>query len=256
MKRALPDTSYITDYEVKFQNGAIAEPKNLDEVFEGENWGPAGIRRVSIMFHTTESTIKTRIGIKFTNADNTNVRDSIVYVVEGEDRDWVFVASSQISERITRIERLNFQRIVNSRILPMVIMLVFLIGTLVYMMSTISRQEEPRSTVVKQLRQEWTAGIRRDPVDVILRIEESNRNRIDTVWLVRGIMVPGAVFIVAIIIADPVLRYLFPPYNFVWGEYQIEYEKRKGRTRFIFVGVILTIVLGVLVNFLSNKFGW
>jgi formate hydrogenlyase subunit 3/multisubunit Na+/H+ antiporter MnhD subunit len=53
----------------------------------------------------------------------------------------------------------------------------------------------------------------------------------------------------------PLVKYSFPPYNFVWGEYQREYEKKKGRRRFVLAGVVLTITLGILANVLTRKLG-
>jgi hypothetical protein len=259
MKRALIDAPYVTHYELKFQNGAISEPKTLNEVFDGENWGSTAIRRVSVDFQDTELDPKTRIGIRFSDPHDSDTKNSITYAINGEDRDWVFVASSQLSERITRVERFDFRRILSSRAFPLLVMMLFLVGMMAWMSISTSTDFQTRSALVKQLRHEWSAGTLHDPVDVVLRIEEANDSDPDMdrffrhfVWTSGSLMVACIALLFA---AQPILNYCFPPYNFVWGEYQREYEKRKGRVRFILVGVVLTIFLGVLVNFVSKRFG-
>ena len=37
-----------------------------------------------------------------------------------------------------------------------------------------------------------------------------------------------------------------PAYNFLWGDYLAVYEKRRSRGKFILIGVVLTIVLGII----------
>jgi len=257
MKRALPATPYLTEYELKFRNGAIAEPKSLDEVFEAENWGSTAVTRVSISFREQQDQPKTRISVKFSDITEAQDSETIGYSLEGDDRDWVFVASSQLSERITRVDRFNAQKALASPITPLLAAIVFLVAMLSFSNRETDKALHSESAVVRQLQQERDAGVRLDPVDVILRVDESfDGIHVGAGEYIKGLGIPAVAIILIILAAKPMVNYVYPSYNFVWGEYQNEFEKRRGRTRFILVGVLLTVALGILVNLLSKKLGW
>jgi hypothetical protein len=137
MKRAFSDDMYEAVYEMRFENGAIAEPKNLDEVFAQENWGSAGIRLVRLTFRARTQVPSTGINVTFADTKATeDAKGSISYEIEGEDRDWVFVASSQLSERIARIQCLNVRRVLRSEVVSVVGMLLFLFAMMASAMFT------------------------------------------------------------------------------------------------------------------------
>lgn len=260
MKRILTDGKYETAYEVRYQNGAIAEPKTLDEIFEQENWGSASIRLVALRFADKLETPKTKISVTFADPDAIENADRpIFYEIEGEDRDWVFVASSQLSERISRVERFNWAGFRKSRFTSLIFVVIMMLGMGMGLALIKDPTAQRHSESVKALRQSWKNGELRDPVDALLRVEElraATASEFRPVALVLPLFIPMLVtpllFVGNLLLAD----YSFRAYHFVWGEYLTEYEKKKGRRRFVLVGVILTIVLGVLANLVTKKVGW
>jgi hypothetical protein len=83
MKRALPDDEYKTAYEVRYQNGAIAEPKSIDEILAQENWGSTSIRLVTLTLADNLKDPKTKIGVTFADSVAMDNERSISYEVEG-----------------------------------------------------------------------------------------------------------------------------------------------------------------------------
>lgn len=263
MKRAVADTPYETSYEVRYRNGAIAEPTKIDEIFDQENWGSAAIRVVSLTCRAKTEAPKTKITVRFADPDamDEKLSSSIFYEIEGEDRDWVFVASSQLSERIARVERFNMASIgTDRRLFPPILMLILTLGMLSGVFFVRDPSVGASQVALHHLRDAWKSGTLRDPVDAILSAEEAIlNNRSDrfgsNLLLIPMLIVPGC--LIGVLLGGLLfMRYAFPAYNFVWGEYQREYEKRKGRVRFIGIGIVLTIVLGIVANLVTKRLGF
>lgn len=261
MKRLLSDTSYETSYEVRYRNGAIAEPTKLDEIFGQENWGSAAIRLVSLTCREKTDTPKTKITVRFADPDGMDekVSSSIFYEIEGEDRDWVFVASSQLSERIARVERFNMASM-DRRTFTSILTLVPLVGMLVGILFVRDPAVGASRVAIHNLRDDWKSGALRDPVDAMLRSQEVVLeilgNRYASGYLILPMLIGPVTLLAAVIGGALFVRYAFPAYNFVWGEYQREYEKRRGRVRFIGVGILLTVALGIIANLVTKRIGF
>jgi hypothetical protein len=50
--------------------------------------------------------------------------------------------------------------------------------------------------------------------------------------------------------SERITTYLFPPYNFLWGDYVRLYERRKSVRNFVLVVLVLGVVLSVVGNFI------
>jgi hypothetical protein len=50
-------------------------------------------------------------------------------------------------------------------------------------------------------------------------------------------------------------KYFNPPYNFLWGDYETIYDKRKSRGRFLFVGIVLAIMTSIVATYISRIIG-
>ena len=239
MKRGLPDGKYETAYEVRYQNGAIAEPKSLDEILAQENWGSTSIRLVTLTLADNLKDPKTKIGVTFADSVAMDNERSIAYEVEGEDRDWVFVASSQLSERISRIERLNLGNLVQSRSIVMLVMLGALVGMLVGTSFIKDPTAQKTQASIKALRQSWKSGDLRDPIDAVIRMEEiqAESRQFSPAVVFVPIFIPMVGLPLLFLGGLALTKYAFPPYNFAWGENLHEYEKKRGRRRFVLIGV-------------------
>jgi hypothetical protein len=110
---------------------------------------------------------------------------------------------------------------------------------------------------INHIEQQWRDRKINDPVMVMLMLE---RSRIGTENSTYTSTLPLSLWIIPVgmipMIPALILRFWniwFPAYNFCWGEYVRVFERRQAQARFIFGGVLLVVLLGLLINFLSKK---
>ena len=94
-------------YELKYRNGAISNTESLDDVFNQENFGSAQIIRLKFSCDVEVENEQISIVVGFINSDVDEEPGvtSIWYNISGNSRDWVFVTSTLIQERIEKIKR-------------------------------------------------------------------------------------------------------------------------------------------------------
>lgn len=247
-----------TNYEVKYRNGSVAYPSSLDEVLEQENFGSAAIVRLKMQASDRIEGPANQISVEFTNAEE-DEQESIRYRVTGDDRDWVFVTSSQLDERIGKIKLFSPNQLFFGKfrfwvsVLPLGILMLATLLTI----SLSSHRRHTRSlSQLNAISLEWKTGTLKDPgvlmIDVgRVIIDGSQASETLPIWI------PFAM--VFAIFALPLLGYCYayfqPPYNFLWGDYVPIYEKRRSRGRFVLVGIIFAVILGIVINFISKKIG-
>lgn len=258
IRRTSVADDYHASYELKYRNGSVAYPGSLDEVLEQENFGSAAIVRLWMDVSGPDENPTNRISVEFANAEDED-DEPVKYRVTGEDRDWVFVTSSQLEERIGKIKLFAPNQLFTrgSRIwvtfLPLA--LVMFVG-LLFINFTSHHRHTQSLKQLDSIGREWKAGVIRDPADLAIQsgrviIDEVDAQGTAPMW------VPFAM--VVVIVCLPLLSYCYiyfqPLYNFLWGDYVAIYETRRSRGRFLVVGILLTLVLGILINFLSKRIG-
>lgn len=97
------------EFTMRFANGAIASTDEIETVLKQENEGSANIRRLEIKATQENNEKITQIKLEFENIDSDDAygEKPIKHNIKGQSRDWVFVTSSLIEERITKIKKLN-----------------------------------------------------------------------------------------------------------------------------------------------------
>jgi hypothetical protein len=106
--KKLPDSGEFEEkFTLKFKNGAIAETDSIDDVLQQENSGSGLIVRLRYELLSTSVSPDYSCSIEFINADldEESGLTSIKVAVRASDRDWVFVTSSQLRERVDKIKR-------------------------------------------------------------------------------------------------------------------------------------------------------
>ena len=255
----------VFTYNVKYENGALAQLSDFEELFKMENSGSAGIVRLEILA-TYNNDDSYSISIEFRNVDSSNEDSNIPikHQILGKSRDWVFVTSSLIEERIHKIRRLSlnhlgqrgFGRIIFRLILPMIFPILFFIPVMLSY-SNIDTQHQENLQRIINIENKWSAGKYKEPMQMIIDIEKTKvqseiSNNKPKIY--RGMSMPkwAGLTIVIFLLAMFFLYKYYTVYNFCWGEY-LEIFQRKESTRKIILGIIVgTVLLGILVNLLSS----
>ncbi|MGD0548084.1 MAG: hypothetical protein ABR991_09720 [Terracidiphilus sp.] len=260
IKRTSIGESFQTMYQLKYRNGSVGYLTNLDEVLEQENFGSTTILRLRMAVFDREEKPSNRISVEFSNTKEDKGYDSepISYTVFGEDRDWVFVTGSQLDERIGKISKFSptqfFDRKGRSWIFPILLMLLMFMGY--YFSTRVHSAYSDGLRKIDVVERNLKAGMIADrdqvTIDVARIILTSNDPSVaEYIWLPFAMMIPILIF--------PALSYLYsyfhPPFNFLWGDYVTLHNRRKGIWRFLIGGVLLAIVLGIVINYLSKKIG-
>ncbi len=123
-----------------------------------------------------------------------------------------------------------------------------------FLLSSLLTDTKPDRDILK-IEQEWKAGKYKDPIEVMILIEKSKTTKVsfgNNSIQQLGILV--SIIIVLVIILF-IVKKLYPFYNFYWGDYIKEYDKKKSIRKYILViivtGIIVSAVGGILVNKIS-----
>jgi hypothetical protein len=248
MQQICLGNDFSVSYEIKFMNGAVAEPASIDDITSEENHGTGRISRIKIGA-TADNLEKTSINVTF--VDPAEERDrgetSISYSVEADSKDWVFVTSSKIEERIDKVKRKSLLPFLKER--GILIPTFMLIGMFVGLISGSNRKSKALEHVEEKIR----SGEITDPILALLEIQ---RTQLGTGWFgmstemtMLAIMTFLFVFVVALV---SFLSYAYPAYNFCWGDYTEVYKRRKLLGNTVLSTVFLAFAVGIAANYISR----
>ena len=232
IRRTRIEDEFQASYELKFRNGSVAYPSTLDEVLEQENFGSAAIVRLKMEVRDKTDEAANRISVEFVNADDDEeFNDSIRYGVLGEDRDWVFITSSQLDERIGKIKLFAPNQLFSRRrrfwisTLPMLLIMSLYLGALG---STTHRQHHKSLSELSGIENQWKAGAIKDQAEVTIG---AARVIVDSSDLPSHGLIRITILTFVAVLAVPLFAYCYiyfqPSYNFLWGDYVAVYEKRR-----------------------------
>ena len=248
-------------FSLKLRNGAILETSSLDEVLTLENGGSSQIMRLEYEHQTKSENPPTIATIEFINADSDDATGStsIRFHVHGSNRDWVFVTSSQLEERCERLRRFALNQLsgkgplaIAFRLLTPVIMLLFTVGIMVSMGRTIDN----RPQTSKLLEEAIKAGTVKEPIEAILFVEKQREGiKLTKDILPLKFLTCAGIFILVLIGASMFLARYYPVYNFCWGEYAEEFQRKESRRQFWLVIIIIGVIVSFLGGILANNVG-
>lgn len=253
-------------YTMKFRNGAIAKTASLEEVLSQENAGSGQIVRLGIESVVHEQPSDTVTTLEFINVDideepgYTSVRS----LVRGQSRDWVFITSTLLEERITKIRRFALNqfagekgpgRSIFSALIAMV-MVTALFGGMLWSLSNALRRTLPVSA---SLEAAWKSGQLKDPVEAIVMAEKLRETRGLELnfWSMfnKPLQIVLGLFTALVLAAGFTWRY-YPVYNFCWGDYLEVFQQKEARRKFVLVillvGILVSFVGGLLANSLRR----
>lgn len=255
-------------YTFKFKNGAIADTGSLDDVLTQENIGSSQIIRFGAKYIIGSNSNQTIVSFEFINADADDEPGytSIRYLVRGNSRDWVFVTSNLIDERITRVKRFAFNQVGEKGIgklvyrifLPTIIILIFFSFFLVSLGKTM--RSEGTVKVSDQVEKAWKEGKIKDPIEAIIFVEKSReqiqeqfvKNPLPILIFLKPLAFAMTPFILLILITLFLWRY-YPVYNFCWGDYTELFKRKESVRKFVLSVIIIGIVVSFIGGILANK---
>ena len=256
IKKINPEPEISYNYVLKFQNGIVAETDNIDTVLEQENEGSKKITSLEV---TGKDQLENAISIDFHNIDSDNIQsdNSIKYNIRSTDRDWVFVTSSQIEERINKIKRTNFSIGKNKLLSRLLFPIILLVVTLVMMLSLVTSISN-RTSYLPEIRLKYENGKIKSTDELILLLEEAKDAQVERLDTIDIFYLPGIILggLIVIIICLYVYTWkLDPMYNFCWGEYLDVFKKketsRKTFNTVVIIGLIVSIAGGIIANYLN-----
>jgi hypothetical protein len=237
---------------VKFKNGATSEATSLDDLFRLENAGSEAVERVGLHFCDKPEDARYTVDLILARAGFDDEDEPLKYSITGDDRDWVFVTSSLLEERIGRVRRMGWHNALWSRrVFPFLVMAVFFISML-FGMTSISSLGERRGHVVDSLESQWKQGTLQDPILFMLRLERARSSDEEKLTVRRILVYPWLVTSGAVLIFYLIGR-ARPAHTFYWGDAAARYDRRMKVLYFVVVVIILGTVLSVFGSFIASK---
>jgi hypothetical protein len=259
-----PPKGFSVTYTMTYRNGVVADTDSLDDVLSEENAGSGRIVRLRIEFEDREATVlfpkaETSIMVEFIDADAEDEPRSaaVRFLIRGKSRDWVFVTSTILEERITKIRRFSVNQLSGPG--PWGIfsrwMLPVLVGFVMIFVFTILPIRSVRGTTSSALEDAWKSGKLKDPVEAIIMAERLRDRAFDRAFFSSGFLLPLALLLgsglVLAGIGVFVTRY-YPVYNFCWGDYLEVFQRKESVRKFVLVVIVLGILISLTGSILAS----
>lgn len=275
LKVSKDNSSIVTEYTLKFENGTIAKTDNIENVLEQENSGSSEIIRLGINASVQDkddtNDKNNKIGIEFRNVDSSNEASDtpIIHKIIGVSRDWVFVTSSLIEERIIKIKRFSVNQIGEKgigklafKLLSPIILLGFMLGMLFFMPSSLKKRALDKQELFEKISISWRNGEIEDPIEVILKFEEFEINRLKDNEELSQVFSPmlslfaviAGLLLLLFLVYYFLTRY-YLVYNFCWGEYLEKFNKKESFRKTVFVVIIIGLLVSTIGGILANYSG-
>jgi hypothetical protein len=184
--KKLSSTSVEYNFQIKYQNGAVANTKDIESVLKQENEGSSSIVRLAIGGRLREGEKESLIKIDFRNPDLTEdeIEVPIKHLIKGQSRDWVFVTSSLIEERIVKIKRSQLDPSASNgptkflyKMSAPIVMLILMIAMFSSIPESSDKLASAKNKVIEDIESKWKSKSITDPIDVIIRLEKEKKSR-------------------------------------------------------------------------------
>lgn len=248
-------------YEVRFKSGVIDEPRSIDEIADLENYGEQQIISLTIDLQLKSDVDSRRVHIGFVDAESYDAHQvqPIHYEVTGSERDWVFVTTSKLDERIAKIKKTYLFRPLASsslkskaRYAPIVLILFLFIIVLFALLENLRVANMAREAAINTVETRWRNGEISDAADLNIELHRIRLSSSDITVLPYALFAIAFVFILFTVIHSLLSPKLFPIYNFLWGYYKEEFEKRRSVAYAVASLIVITIVLGLILEVVGN----
>lgn len=237
--------------EANLKDASVVSTKSIDEILSLENGGAKQITKVNLNIRDAEKDAKHSIEVTFRNG----YRDatswiSMALLVQGEDRDWVFLAADEIEDRLKRLRRLGVEYLAAHRlILPILMGVCVLLAFSFLIIFTGSAVRD----ALAQIEEKVSAGQELNPVSVLLQIEQAKQAR--NLWGILPVLLcTVAVPLVLVYLISELLPRLLCSYHFCWGEYTSVYERRRSRAKIFWISGVLAVLISIIAGLIVKNF--
>ncbi|MUH35888.1 hypothetical protein D9O36_08555 [Zobellia amurskyensis] len=248
-------------FTLQYFNGAVANTDNIESVLKQENEGSSSIVRLDIQANQKTDGEDAFIGIYFRDIENDDESGfkPVKHIIKGQSRDWVFVTSSLIEERIVKIKKRGFKfSSIFGKFFSPIFMLIFMGALFSSTPNVAENRTSKQLELIKNIEKKWKANEITDPIEVIIQIEKNKNSESVTVTNIFSELFLSKNFLLIIGITILIIFFLYfytkfsPRFNFYWGGYIEKYDKKES-TRKLVLGLFFgTIILGVIINLLSS----
>jgi|GEM_PF-3548695 len=255
IKKINPQANIAFNFQVKFQSGIVAETQDLEYILDLEN---EASKKLITLIASGKDEKSNLISFDFYNIDSDSVdsKYSIKYNIRSSDRDWVFVTSSLIEERISKIKRFSFASSspIISKSAAMLLPLLIVFAISLTMITTLTKNAD----YVKDIKANYEKGLIKNTNDLILQLEQKRYeqtallNHPGDLFYYPGLVIGG--ILILLIVIGIYIQKLYPLYNFCWGDY-LEVFKKKETTRKTFnTVVIIGLIVSIIGSLIANRF--
>jgi hypothetical protein len=241
-------------FEVKYANGAIYSTESLDEILNDENDGSKRIVRLVIAAHPTITSAHltgfAEVRFSDTSFEENSDDVPIAFSVKCPNRDWAFVTTSMIDERIGKIRLGRVSNYVTDRSRDIVLTLMTLslgifTSTVLYTSPSAEAEWIIRLGEIKEQARD-VVGFMYD-----MEVERARRKIGDLSYA--ALMPAFLIFTVIFIFLFRHVQLWLPRYTFYWGDQKNRYDRKVSILRFVALAVVFTIPIGIAINFVSGK---
>ncbi|MGH6925097.1 MAG: hypothetical protein ACRED5_15290 [Propylenella sp.] len=265
--RQSPDRNVKRRITYKLANGAIIETDSVDDLFGEEN---SGRKRITSLACEVSSESGMKADVRFIDIiEDKEERNSITYRLQGENRDPLFVLSSELEERIGSIKRryLLPESVPYVQIIFFLSVLAAMVGMFWVMFSDIGfaiRSSAETTARARGVIERYQGGQFSQDLEGLFEFVVSIENaklapdverqmRLAQAWgLIGGSIGIGLGVFTAGIVSLILLRRLHYPFNFVWGDQLAVVERRRRTKNFILVGIGVALVVGTISSYLAG----
>lgn len=242
-----------SQFSAALQDGTRIESNNVDDILSIENHGAKTIIGITIIVKPTEENPDWRIAVRYVKpkVDVIFSEPSVEYTIYGPSRDWVFVASADLEDRIKRNKKIAWE-VVFSGPYGIIISLVLPVTVAIVGMSIILGRQ---SSGYQNLKNKIDSGEISDPLQGLLEVEKYRSFEMSLpgpsiLWIaVLTMIVLGAM-------AKRISSVISPSYNFLWGDYIPIFNRKKNIRNVLWTVVILGTIVSVVSTIISKKMGF
>jgi hypothetical protein len=252
----------VWNFLVSFKNGVVAKTKDLNEVLILENEGQKQI--TSLKMEASGTKIQESdytVSIDFSLLSNRYTNQPIQLIIKGLSRDWVFLTTSELDEKIKKLKRATWPPI-GLRIgdfftlifFPLMAMSLFIFPSSPST-SAIDRyvkQMEGVNNIVKKYNVDSTYG----QINLIVDLE---RNRLkeyipEQSFVFKNFSLNTVIIFFALlllfVLSLGVGSWFQIPYAFYWGEYMEVFDRREKIKNYVLSTVVAGGVISIVTNFI------